>query len=235
MRDESQGLARPDDVFDGERLFGLPEPAPRGVAGPQLPGSKAQEWTEERTSLQLQQRLLLAPHPSHWTERGSSRGAAPVRLRLRLSPLRLPPSFLLLLLLLLLHHRLRSSSNSSSSALLSLLPLSRLPASSRTKTQTLKSRRRSYFRCPAPTPPPRRGTQGATPLRHFRPTPARPLPSLCRPCSKPSHPEPSGGAARDAYHVMAALEASPPPAGARAAPPSLAPLLSGRGSGDLLV
>ncbi|XP_039075638.1 serine/arginine repetitive matrix protein 1-like [Hyaena hyaena] len=35
-------------------------------------------------------RLLLRPLPSDWTVPGSCRGAAPVRLRLRLSPLRLP-------------------------------------------------------------------------------------------------------------------------------------------------
>lgn len=71
----------------------LPESAPRGAAGPQLPGSKAQAWSAERRSPQQRRRLLLASLPSHCTVRGRSRGTAPVRLRLRLSPLRLPPSF----------------------------------------------------------------------------------------------------------------------------------------------
>ncbi|XP_013371022.1 PREDICTED: dapper homolog 3-like [Chinchilla lanigera] len=158
----------------------LPEPvgAERRNAASRQRGRRVVRRAKEQ---QLRRRSLLAPLPAHWTVRGFGRGTAPAGLRLRLSPLRLPPS---LFLLLLLQRRRRSGSNSSSSALLSLLPSGRPPAPSRTKTQTLKSRRRRHFRRPAPAPPPRRGTQQATSLRHFRT-------ALGRPLHPPPRPTPS--------------------------------------------
>lgn len=100
----------------------------------------------------------------------------------------------------------RVPTDSSSSSLLCLLPSGRPPAPSQTKTQTLRSRRWSHFRRPAPTPPPRRCTQRATPLRHFR----RRLAACNTALSDPSPPGPGGGAGRGGAGRLS-REASEPP------------------------
>ena len=96
----------PDPLRAGGGPARLPESAEREAAAPKLPAAGPRRSPKEaEAEAAVAARLLVSPLPSDWTVRGSCRGAAPVGLRLRLPPLRLPLCFLLL------RRRRRSSSH----------------------------------------------------------------------------------------------------------------------------